>query len=142
MADRFLAEYKQHGCSNPPVSKPVVVKPVQPGATNGDKDKDKRTEKKRKRDEKTLRSTASAAQASAGASGSGSKATRGLCYSFACKFFSVPNHKGCTFVGCSNEHPSWSLPMTTAEKDKIKGDVGPMSNVPLRDKLIQAIDDA
>ena len=35
--------------------------------------------------------------------------------------FLSPNHKGCTYVGCGNEHPPWSLPMTTAEKDKIKG---------------------
>ena len=140
MADRLLAAYKQHGCSNPPTSKPAAVQPVQPGAKAGDKDKS--ADKKRKRDEKAARAATSAAQSSAGASGGGSKNPRGLCYSFACKFFSVPNHKGCTFAGCSNEHPSWSLPMTTVEKDKIKGDVAPMSNVPLRDKLIQAIDDA
>jgi hypothetical protein len=140
MADRFLAEYKQHGCSNPPAPKPAAVKPVQPKENTGDKDKG--GDKKRKRDDKATKGTTTAALSSAGATGSGSKTPRGLCYSFACKFFSVHNHKGCTFVGCSNEHPSWSLLTTPVEKDKIKGDVGPMPNVPLRDKLIQAIDDA
>jgi hypothetical protein len=138
MADRFLAEYKQHGCSNPPAPKPAPVKP--PGAKAADKDKS--ADNKRKREEKAAKAATTGAQPAAGSSGGGSKNPRGLCYSFACKFFSVPNHKGCTFVGCSNEHPPWSLPMTTAEKDKIKGDVATMSNVPLRDKLIQAITDA
>jgi hypothetical protein len=143
MADRFLTAYKQHGCSNPPAPKPVAVQPVQSGAKAGDKDKS--ADNKRKREEKAAKAakaTTAGAQPSAGASGGGNKTPRGLCYSFACKFFSVPNHKGCTYLGCGNEHPPWSLPMTTAEKDKIKGDVAPMSNVPLREKLLQAIDDA
>jgi hypothetical protein len=57
MADRFLAEYKQHGCSNPPAPKPAAVKPVQPKENTGDKDKG--GDKKRKRDDKATKGAGS-----------------------------------------------------------------------------------
>ena len=138
MADRFLAEYNHHGSGNPAASKPVVVKPIQPGENAGNKDK--RADKKRKMDEKALRATTSPVQLSAGATGSGNKTPQGLCYSFACNFFSVPNQKGCTFVGSGNEHPPLLPPH--AGQDNIKGNDASMSSVPLRDKLIQQINDA
>ena len=140
MADRTLAEFKQHGCSNPPTLKPVADKPPKGAAVTTDKDKTNTLDKKRKREEKAARTAA--AQSSASGSGSGSKTPRGLCFAFACKFFSVPHHKGCTYKPCHNEHPAWTLPMTDGEKDKIKGVIAPMTNVQLRDKLTQAITDA
>ena len=108
------------------------------GATDVDKAKEKA---KRKREEKVAKTVA--AQTATGGTGSGSKTPRGLCFAFACKFFSVTNHKGCTYNPCYNEHPTtWSLPMTDGEKDRIKGLCAPLNNVNLRDKLIQAITDA
>ena len=109
------------------------------GAT--DKDKTQALDKKRKREDKAAR--AAAAQSSASGPGSGSKTPRGLYFAFVCKFFSVANHKGCTYNPCYNEHPTtWSLPMTDGEKDRIKGLCAPLNNVNLRDKLYQAITDA
>jgi len=140
MADRTLTEFKQHGCSNPAALKPVADKTakVVAGATDVDKTKEKA---KRKREEKATRTVT--AQTAAGGSNGGSKTPRGLCFAFACKFFSVLNHKGCTYNPCHSEHPStWSLPMADAEKDRIKGLCATMMNVNLRDKLIQAITDA
>jgi hypothetical protein len=138
MGDRTLAEFKQHGCSNPPSLKPVAEK--LPKVVAGAADKETGKDKKRKREEQAARTAV--AQSSAGGSTSGSKNPRGLCFAFACKFFSVPNHKGCTFNPCRNEHPAWTLPMSDGEKDKIKGVVTPMTNVQLREKLLQAITDA